>query len=260
MNTNIRSTIAEELETARVSRISVEPITARYPELTVEDAYAIQQLQTERRLAAGGKLLGKKVGLTSKPVQEMFGVRQPDFGSLFTDMAAANRGVISLDTLIEPKIEGEIAFVLKRDLRGPGLTAADVLRATEGVMACFEVVDSRIQNWKIGIVDTISDNASSAMFVLGTSLASLDGLDLELCGMALERNGEVVVTGAGAAALGSPVNAVAWLANKLGEFGVPLLAGEVILSGALGAMVPVARGDRFRVAIGGIGSCSVAFD
>lgn len=251
--------IALELDTARLECRMVPPLAARYPDMTIADAYKAQKLQADRRIAGGARVVGKKVGLTSKAVQNMLGVHRPDFGYLFSDMGVPSGGNVSRASLVQPKIEGEIAFVLKHDLRGPGLSAADVLRATEGVMACFEIVDSRIADWKIGIIDTVADNASSGMFVLGDRLVDPSSIDLMLCGMVMEKNGEVTVTGAGAAALGSPVNAVVWLANQLGEFGVPLLAGEVILSGALGAMVPVAAGDHFKLSIGGVGSCSVNF-
>jgi 2-oxopent-4-enoate/cis-2-oxohex-4-enoate hydratase len=212
----------------------------------------------KRRMVGGQEDMIVDVAL-DLTVQNMLGVHQPDFGCLFSDMAVASGSTIDLASLIQPKIEGEIAFVLKEDLRGPGLTAADVLRATQGVMACFEIVDSRIADWKIGIADTVADNASSAMFVLGDRLVDAGCIELALCGMVMERNGEIVVTGAGAAALGSPVNAVVWLANMLGELDVPLLKGEVILSGALGPMVTVAAGEHYRLTIGGLGSCSVRF-
>ncbi|MBV2162984.1 MAG: fumarylacetoacetate hydrolase family protein, partial [Comamonas sp.] len=166
---------------------------------------------------------------------------------------------VDMDTLIQPKAEGEIAFVLKKTLQGPGVTAADVLAATEGVMACFEIVDSRIRDWKIRIQDTVADNASCGVFVLGDRLVDVRDVDLGTCGMVLEKNGEIVATGAGAAALGHPANAVAWLANTLGRLGIALEAGEVVLSGSLGIMVPVAAGDNLRVTIGGIGGCSVRF-
>ena len=166
---------------------------------------------------------------------------------------------IDTSTLIQPKAEGEIAFVLKKDLMGPGVTAADVMAATEGVMACFEIVDSRIRDWKIQIQDTVADNASCGVFVLGDRLVDPRDVDLATCGMVLEKNGEIVATGAGAAALGHPANAVAWLANTLGRLGMGLKAGEVVLSGSLGIMVPVQAGDSLRVTIGGIGGCSVRF-
>jgi len=204
-------------------------------------------------------VIGKKIGVTSKAVQNMLGVHQPDFGWL-TDGMVYNEGeAIPMSSLIQPKAEGEIAFVLKEDIQGPGVTAADVLRATEGVMACFEIVDSRIRDWKIKSQDTVADNASCGVFVLGSALVDPREVDLVTCGMVLEKNGEIAVTGAGAATLSSPVNAVVWLINMLGSLGIGLKAGEVVLSGALGAMVPVTAGDSLRVTIGGVGGCSVRF-
>lgn len=238
---------------------TVEPLTTRHPEITIEDAYAIQQRLNTRRMADGETLIGKKIGVTSQAVMNMLGVYQPDFGML-TDGMVYNEGQsIPAASLIQPKAEGEIAFILKRDLMGPGVSAADVLHATEGVMACFEIVDSRIRDWKIRIQDTVADNASCGVFVLGDRLVDPRGLDLSTCGMVLEKNGEIVATGAGAAALGAPANAVAWLANTLGRLGIPLKAGEVVLSGSLAIMVPVKAGDSLRVSIGGIGGCSVRF-
>ncbi|PWV83096.1 2-oxopent-4-enoate/cis-2-oxohex-4-enoate hydratase [Halomonas sp. A11-A] len=191
---------------------------------------------------------------------DMLGVNQPDFGQL-TDRMVINQGEsIAMKSLIQPKAEGEIAFVLKRDLNGPGVTVADVLRATEGVMACFEIVDSRIRDWKIRIQDTIADNASCGVFVLGDRLVDPRNLDLFTTGMVLEKNGRIVGTGAGAATMGSPAIAVAWLANTLGQLGMSLKAGDVILSGALSAMVPVNAGDNLRMTLAGIGSCSVRFE
>jgi 2-oxopent-4-enoate/cis-2-oxohex-4-enoate hydratase len=189
----------------------------------------------------------------------MLGVGQPDFGYMLDGMIYGDGAAIDAGTLIQPKAEGEIAFVLKKDLMGPGVSASDVLAATEGVMTCFEIVDSRITDWKIKIQDTVADNASCGVFVLGDRMVDPYAVDLRTCGMVLEKNGEIVVTGAGAATMGSPVNAVVWLANTLGKLGIPLKAGEVILSGALGAMVPVKAGDNLRVTIGDIGGCSVRF-
>jgi 2-oxopent-4-enoate/cis-2-oxohex-4-enoate hydratase len=245
----------DALKTCRV----VDPLTTRHPQITVEDAYAIQQRLNARRVAAGETVIGKKIGVTSKAVMNMLGVFQPDFG-LLTDGMVYNEGqAIPASTLIQPKAEGEIAFILKKDLAGPGVSASDVIAATEGVMACFEIVDSRIRDWKIKIQDTVADNASCGVFVLGDRVVSPLDVDLNTCGMVLEKNGEIVATGAGAAALGAPANAVAWLANTLGALGIPLKAGEVILSGSLAIMVPVKAGDSLRVTIGGIGGCSVRF-
>jgi len=251
--------LGDALYQALRSRQVLEPLTSQHPEITIEDAYAIQQKMLARRLAAGEKVVGKKIGVTSQAVMNMLGVFQPDFGWL-TDGMVFNEGeAVPADTLIQPKAEGEIAFVLKKTLQGPGVTAADVLAATEGVMACFEIVDSRIRDWKIRIQDTVADNASCGVFVLGDRLVDPRDVDLGTCGMVLEKNGEIVATGAGAAALGHPANAVAWLANTLGRLGIALEAGEVVLSGSLGIMVPVAAGDNLRVTIGGIGGCSVRF-
>jgi 2-oxopent-4-enoate/cis-2-oxohex-4-enoate hydratase len=259
MHAELHQTLGDELYAALRDRQAVEPLSARHPEVSIADAYAIQQRMLARRLAAGERVVGKKIGVTSQAVMDMLGVFQPDFGWL-TDGMVYNEGqAIPADTLIQPKAEGEIAFVLKKTLRGPGVTAADVLAATEGVMACFEIVDSRIRDWKIKIQDTVADNASCGVFVLGDRLVDPRDVDLATCGMVLEKNGEIVATGAGAAALGHPANAVAWLANTLGPLGIALEAGEVVLSGSLAAMVPVKAGDSLRVTIGGIGGCSVRF-
>jgi 2-oxopent-4-enoate/cis-2-oxohex-4-enoate hydratase len=259
MTPDLINTLGDELYDALKGCHVVDPLTSRHPEITVDDAYAIQQRLNQRRIDAGERIIGKKIGVTSKAVMDMLGVYQPDFG-LLTDGMVYNEGeAIPAATLIQPKAEGEIAFVLKHDLIGPGISAADVLAATEGVMACFEIVDSRIRDWKIKIADTVADNASCGVFVLGDKLVDPRGLDLTTCGMVLEKNGEIVATGAGAAALGAPANAVAWLANTLGRLGIPLKAGEVVLSGSLAIMVPVKAGDSLRVSIGGIGGCSVRF-
>lgn len=259
MNPQQIEQLGDELYQALAGCQVVEPLTTRHPGITIDDAYAIQQRMLARRLAAGEKVVGKKIGVTSKAVMDMLGVFQPDFGWL-TDGMVYNEGeAIPAASLIQPKAEGEIAFVLKKTLKGPGVTAADVLAATEGVMACFEIVDSRIRDWKIKIQDTVADNASCGVFVLGDRLVDPREVDLGTCGMVLEKNGEIVATGAGAAALGHPANAVAWLANTLGAHGIALEAGEVVLSGSLAAMVPVKAGDSLRVTIGGIGGCSVRF-
>lgn len=259
MQANAINQLGDELYEALSSRKVVDPLTNRHPDITIEDAYQVQQRMISHRLAAGERVVGKKIGVTSKAVMSMLGVWQPDFGYLLDGMIYNEGEAIPMDRLIQPKAEGEIAFVMKKRLMGPGVSAADVLAATEGVMACFEIVDSRIRDWKIKIQDTVADNASCGVFVLGDALVDPRRVDLLTCGMVLEKNGEIVGTGAGAAALGSPVNAVAWLANTLGRLGIALEAGEVVLSGSLAAMFPVKAGDSLRVAIGGIGGCSVRF-
>ncbi|MBV5286602.1 MAG: 2-oxopent-4-enoate hydratase [Methyloversatilis sp.] len=249
----------DELYAALTTRETVAPLTSREPDITIEDAYHIQQRMISRRLDAGERIVGKKIGVTSKVVQNMLNVHQPDFGYLLDGMIYNEGESIAANSLIQPRAEGEIAFILKHDIMGPGVTGADVLRATECVMPCFEIVDSRITDWKIRIQDTVADNASCGVFVLGDRAVSPRNLDLGLCGMVLELNGDIVGTGAGAAALGHPVNAVVWLANTLGRLGIPLKAGEVILSGSLAALIPVKAGDSLRIAIGGLGGCSVRF-
>ena len=259
MTPELITQLGDELYEALTRCRVVDPLTTRHREITIEDAYGIQQRLNARRVSAGETIIGKKIGVTSQAVMNMLGVFQPDFG-LLTDGMVYNEGqAIPASTLIQPKAEGEIAFILKHDLVGPGVSAADVIAATEGVMACFEIVDSRIRDWKIKIQDTVADNASCGVFVLGDRVVSPLDVDLNTCGMVLEKNGEIVATGAGAAALGAPANAVAWLANTLGALGIPLKAGEVILSGSLAIMVPVQAGDSLRVTIGGIGGCSVRF-
>jgi 2-oxopent-4-enoate/cis-2-oxohex-4-enoate hydratase len=259
MNTELITTLGDELFDALKGCHTVEPLTTRHPDITIDDAYAVQQRLNARRMQAGETVVGKKIGVTSKAVMSMLGVYQPDFGILLDGMLYNEGQAIAASSLIQPKAEGEIAFILKRDLQGPGVSAADVLSAAEGVMACFEIVDSRIRDWKIRIQDTVADNASCGVFVLGDRVVDAREVDLNTCGMVLEKNGEIVATGAGAAALGAPANAVAWLANTLGARGIALKAGEVILSGSLAAMVPVKAGDNLRVTIGGIGGCSVRF-
>ncbi|GAB1459795.1 2-oxopent-4-enoate hydratase [Thauera sp.] len=251
--------LGDSLYDALVARTPIAPLSAAHPDMTIEDAYHVQQRMIARRLEQGDRVIGKKIGVTSKAVMNMLGVHQPDFGYLLDSMVFNEGESVDMDTLIQPKAEGEIAFLLKKDLQGPGVTAADVLAATEGVMACFEIVDSRIQDWKIKIQDTVADNASCGVFVLGDQLVDIADLDLALAGMVLEKNGEIVVTGAGAATMAHPVNAMVWLTNMLGSLGIALKAGDIVLSGAMGAMVPVARGDNLRMTIGGIGGCSVRF-
>jgi len=251
--------IGASLHRALAGRRPVEPLTGQWPELSIDDAYRIQLAMVQHRIDAGERVIGKKIGVTSKVVMDMLDVRQPDFGHLLSGMVYPDGAAISADTLIEPKAEGEIAFVLKEDLQGPGITNADVLRATACVLPCFEIVDSRIRDWKIRIQDTVADNASSGVFVLGDAAVDPREVDLGTVGMTLEKNGEVVATGAGAAALGHPANAVAWLANTLGRLGIALRRGEVILSGSLAAMVPVQAGDHLRTSLGGIGSAGVRF-
>ena len=249
----------DELYQAFVACRAVRPLLEREPDISIEDAYKIQKHFVARRVQAGESIVGKKIGATSKPVQDFLGVYQPDFGMLTSGMVFQDGATIDLSKLIQPKAEAELAFVLKADLKGPGITAMDVIRATDYVLPCFEIVDSRITDWKIKIQDTVADNASCGVYVLGETHGDPRQLDITLAGMVLEKNGEIFSTGVGAAVQGSPANAVAWLANTLGALGIPFKAGEVILSGSQSALVPVVDGDELVCTVGGLGSCRVKF-
>jgi len=259
MNAAATDALGDELYTALRARSTVPPLTTRQPAITIDDSYRISRRILDRRVADGERVVGKKIGVTSKVVQRALDVHQPDFGWLTDRMQYRSGDALPISReLIQPRAEGEIAFLLKRDLVGPGITPADVVAATECVMACFEIVDSRISDWKIRIQDTIADNASSGLYALGQEVAP-SGVDFVTCGMVVEKNGEIISTGAGAAALGSPLICVAWLADTMSRFDQPLRAGEIILSGSLVPLEPVVPGDRMRVRIGGIGSCEVSF-
>jgi len=248
-----------ELYQAFVNKTTVAPLTEREADITIEDAYQIQQQMVNRRLDAGETIVGKKIGVTSKAVQNLIGVDQPDFGQLTSGMFFYEGEDISLGNLIQPKAEAEVAFILKKDLIGPGITAIDVIAATDYVVPCFEIVDSRITDWKIKIQDTVADNASCGVFILGKTKIKLTDIDLNLAGMLLERDGELVETSVGAAVQGGPVNAVVWLANTLGKLGLPFRAGEVILSGSQSSLVPAIVGESLRCTVGGLGSCEINF-
>ena len=253
--------LGDELFAALRARAVLDPLTAREPSIDLQDAYRVSLRFLDRRRAEGEKVVGKKIGVTSKPVQDMLGVHQPDFGFLLDSMRVPDGATVSLaqHRLIQPRAEGEIAFVLKQDLRGPGVTEAQVLAATDYVTPCFEIVDSRIRDWKIRIQDTVADNASCGVFVLGEQRVKPDALDLAAVTMDITKNGEHVARGTGAAVQGHPATAVAWLANTLGQFGIPFLAGEIILSGSLAPLLPARPGDRFGMTLDGIGTASVGF-
>jgi 2-oxopent-4-enoate hydratase len=250
---------ADELFAAERDRKQIEAFSGRAT-LTASDAYAIQLTNAKRRTAAGEKVAGMKVGLTAKAMQKMLGVDQPDFGHLFASMRIADGDECLLDELIQPRVEAEIGIILAKPLRGGGLTDLDVLAATEALVPMLEIVDSRILNWKITFVDTVADNGSSARFVVGKKRTAPLGIDTRTVGVVFEKNGELVGTGAGAAVLGAnPFRAVAWLANTLAAEGLELNAGDVIMPGALCAMVPVARGDVASANFGVLGTVSVRF-
>ncbi|WP_336951368.1 fumarylacetoacetate hydrolase family protein [Sphingobium aromaticivastans] len=232
---------------------------ARYPELTIDDAYAISLGALKRRTADGEKVIGKKIGVTSKAVQDMLGVHQPDFGFLTDRMWIDGDISVKANGLIQPRAEAEIGFILNESLKGPGVTAEQVIAATEAIVPCFEIVDSRIENWKIGIVDTVADNASCGVFVLGEARAKPRAHDLPNLRVTVTKNGAPLSEGYGHAVQGSPAEAVAWLANTLGEYGVTLDAGDVILSGSLVPLEPAKAGDIFEMQLHGVGTCTARF-
>jgi len=251
--------LANELYEALRGRHVVSPLIERYPDLTVDDAYAISLGFLARRRQDGERVVGKKIGVTSKAVQDMLGVHQPDFGFLTDWMRTGEEIDIDAKALIAPRAEAEIAFVLKDSLNGPGITAADVVAATDYIAPCFEIVDSRIRDWKIGIVDTVADNASCGVFVLGEAKADPHQHDLPALHVTVTKNGSALSEGYGSAVQGDPAQAVAWLANTLGAYGVTLDAGDVILSGSLVPLEPAVKGDVFEMTLHGIGSCTARF-
>ncbi|MEU2603548.1 2-keto-4-pentenoate hydratase [Streptomyces albus] len=245
--------VAALLTAAAKTRTPCAPVREHLGATDIDAAYEVQRRLVAARTAAGARRVGAKIGLTARAVQQQFGVFQPDFGVLFADMVYAHTEPVPLGRFLQPRAEGEIAFVLGRDLDVPGATVADVLRATDFVLPAIEIVDSRIAGWDLAITDTVADNASSGAVVLGTTPFRLDGRDLARVGMTLYHDGEPVSFGAGHACLGSPVVAVAWLARETARRGQPLRAGDLVMSGALGPMVPVGGPGRYRLELDGLG-------
>jgi 2-keto-4-pentenoate hydratase len=245
MHAEEHSKAAALLDGAYASRQAVPPLSAGFPGMDIADAYAVQQLQLVSWRAAGRVVRGHKVGLTSAAMQRQLGVSEPDYGVLLADMFHAEGSPIDTSAFLAPRIEPEIAFVLRRDLAGPGANAADAAAAVDFVLPALEIIDSRIADWRITLVDTIADNASSGGVVLGSRPTPLGALDLRVTGCNLYRGGDVVATGAGGAVLGSPLIALAWLANTLGRYGEVLRAGQVVLPGSVTSAQPVQPGDTF---------------
>jgi 2-keto-4-pentenoate hydratase len=235
------------------------PVRDQLPVGDVGAAYAVQRVNVERRLAQGPRLVGRKIGLTSPAVQRQLGVDQPDFGALLSDMAVPDGGSVPHGRLLQPKIEAEVALVLAADLPHPQTTLADVIRAVDFALPALEIVDSRIADWDITLVDTVADNASSGLFVLGGTPVPLTSVDLRAVTMTMTRDGEEVSTGTGADCLDGPLNAATWLASTLAAMGDPLRAGDIVLTGALGPMAVALPGSRFEAAITGLGSVRVGF-
>jgi 2-keto-4-pentenoate hydratase len=255
----MQAEIAEELLDAYSSRKPVEPLTGQYTDLTLDDAYQIQLLQVSRWLADGARVKGHKVGLTSAAMQRQMGVDQPDYGHLLDGMFWLEHQPIPASRFVQPRAEPEVAFVLERPLQGPGVTVAEAIAAVGYVLPALELIDSRIRDWKIGLADTIADNASSGGLVLGSTPSPLDAVDLRLCGCNLHKNGELAGTGAGGAVLGSPLSSLVWLANTIGTRGVALEAGHVILPGSITASIPVGAGDVVTATFAGLGSVTARF-
>jgi 2-keto-4-pentenoate hydratase len=251
--------VANLLEEAARSATPCAPVKSLLPEGDIDAAYAVQAEVTARAVRKGRRIVGRKIGLTSLAVQKQLGVDQPDFGVLFDDMTFQSEEAIPWSRLLQPKVEAEVALVLKHALDGPHLTLEDIAAATDYAVAAIEVVGSRIANWQISLVDTIADNASSGVYVIGSDHRPLADVDLRLCGMVMTRRAEIVSLGVGAACLGHPLNAALWLARKLVELGTPLKAGETILTGALGPMVPVLPGDVVTAEIAGLGAIRAVF-
>lgn len=252
--------LSKMLYGALKSRIPMDVISEIDREVTVDDAYDIQLINVKRALEDGEIISGKKIGLTSKGMQDLLGITEPDYGHLYASTEVQNNGTVNMDTqAIRPKVEGEIAFVLKESLNGPNVTVEDVYKATDYVCASIEIVDSRIKDWKIKLVDTIADNGSSSLYVLGDNKVKFDNLSLPDIEMTLYRNGEVVNKGTGKDVLGNPAISVAWLANKLYEYGVHLNKGEVILSGAFTASPEAFKGDVFECVFSELGNVKVEF-
>lgn len=259
MNVQHHLAAADALWQAARTGQPVAPLREAYPHFDGDDAYAVQEINTRRQLENGARLVGRKIGLTARSVQQQLGVDQPDFGMLFDHMVFQDGEPIAWSHLMQPKVEAEVALVLERDLPEPGVTVAEMLRATAFALPAIEIVGSRIADWNIRFVDTVADNASSSAFVLGNTPVSLTGLELRLVGMVMERRGEPVSLGAGAACLGHPMNAAVWLANTMASRGRSLKAGDVVLTGAIGPMVAVNPGDVFEARIEGLGAVRAMF-
>ncbi len=260
VQTSVES-VALALREAELSKTAIVPVRPQLggESADVDIAYAVQEENTKRAIAEGRRLVGRKIGLTSTAVQKQLGVDSPDFGMLFADMAYGDGEAIPAGLLIQPKVEAEIALIINKDLTLEKHTYADIISATEYALPAVEVVDSRIENWKISLIDTVADNASSAAYVLGSKPVKLENLDLVNCKMTMKRGDEVVSQGVGKACLSNPLNAAVWLADEMVRRGRPLLAGDIILTGALGPMVVAHAGDEFVVEIEGFGSVIATF-
>lgn len=255
-----REELAAELAAAEASRVATTPLTDRHADIDVVDAYEIQLINIRRRVKAGATVIGHKVGLSSEAMQQMMGVDEPDYGHLLADMEVFEDIAVSAGKFLYPRVEVEVGFILAGDLPGAGCTEDDVLAATAAFVPSIELIDTRIKDWKIGLCDTIADNASSAGWVLGK--ARVSPKDIDICGIdaVLTRNGEIVAEGRSDAVLGNPVTAVAWLARKVDSFGVRLRAGDIVLPGSCTRAIDVRPGDEFVADFAGLGSVRLSFE
>lgn len=259
MDTATIERLAASLRSGSREGRPIPPVRDDLAAMGVAGAYAVQDLNTTFHLEAGRRLTGRKIGLTSKSVQQQLGVDSPDFGMLFADMELAPDEEVAADRVLQPKVEAEVAVVLERDLGDEQVTLSQLMSAVAYVLPAVEIVGSRIRDWDIRLLDTIADNASSGLYALGTRPRKLSEVDLRTCGMLMERKGQVVSLGVGAACLGHPLNAALWLARKMVEVGRPLRAGDVIMTGALGPMVAISPGDVIDTTIAGLGAVRTAF-
>ena len=250
---------ADALWRAAQGHAPMRPLRERFTDFDGDDAYAVQELNTQRLLASGARAIGCKIGLTARSVQQQLGVDQPDFGMLFADMCVADGEAIDIARILQPKIEAEIALIIERPLNHAKHTVADIINATAYALPALEIVGSRVAGWDIRLTDTIADNASSGLFVLGSRPVKLADFDIVNCGMLMERRGDQVSIGAGAACLGNPLNAAVWLADVMAHVGNPLQPGDIVMTGALGPMVVAAAGDVFDAQIEGLGRVSALF-
>ncbi|MGF0314754.1 2-keto-4-pentenoate hydratase [Nocardia fluminea] len=255
----VRTQLADELARAEDDRVAVAPLVDRYPDIDVVDAYEIQLLNIQRRLRTGARVIGHKVGLSSKAMQQMMGVDEPDYGHLLADMEVFEDVPVDTSKFLLPRVEVEVGFILGADLPGEDCTEADVLAATVAYAPSIELIDSRINDWKIGLTDTIADNASSAGWVLGKERVAPGDIDIKAIDAVLTRNGEVIAEGRSDAVLGDPVIAVAWLARKVASFGVRLKAGDIVLPGSCTRAIDARPGDDFHAEFSGLGSVRLRF-
>ncbi|WP_431967186.1 2-keto-4-pentenoate hydratase [Nocardia sp. bgisy134] len=255
----VRTELADELARAENDRVAIDPLVARYPDIDVVDAYEIQLINIRRRLDSGARVVGHKVGLSSKAMQQMMGVDEPDYGHLLAEMQVFEDVPVEAGRYLFPRVEVEVGFVLGADLPGADCTEEDVLAATVAYAPSIELIDSRIKDWNIGLCDTISDNASSAGYVLGPERVAPKDIDIKAIDAVLTRNGEVVAEGRSDAVLGDPVIAVAWLARKVASFGVRLKKGDVVLPGSCTRAIDARPGDQFHAEFAGLGSVRLHF-